>query len=429
MGRGFAMAPIQVNVTHGVSIIVNTRREATVIMVDAQTMFTFDAAGRLVGAFAAGRTLRRSLANDILEKQPGSQPGLANRQRRQLTRTEVQEVEDRAYATAAAVAAGLAQEAVHSPDRDAARAALARITDYSFARLEAERSVFQRTYKPITILPPDQYLALYLQATEGCSYDECTFCGFYRDRRFHMKSLAEFNSHMSEVRDFLGASLTLRRSIFLGDANALMIPQANLLPLFDAVQATFPIVPAGLTPSQRRTWQAEHPIHFQGIYSFVDAFSTRRKTAADFADLAARGLRRAYVGLETGDPALLRFLGKPNSPQQAADLVAHLKAGGVAAGIIVLIGAGGAEFAADHVRATAQLINALPLDQHDIIYFSDLLDYPGSSYTQLAHAAHLHSLDAAAHKAQMQGLRAAFTFPNPQHPPKISHYDIREFQY
>lgn len=423
------MAPIQVRIADDVSIMVNTRREATVIMLDAQTIFTFDAAGRLVGGFEGGRTLRRSLTNDILEKQPGVQPGLANRQRRQLSRAEVQEVEDRAYTTAAVVAAGLAQEAVHSLDREAARTALARMADYSFARLEAERAEFGRIYKPITILPPDQYLALYLQATEGCSYDECAFCGFYRDRRFHVKSLEEFVNHMAEVRRFFGASLTLRRSIFLGDANALMIPQASLLPLMDAVQATFPIVPAGLTGAQRQAWQAGHPLYFQGIYSFVDAFTTRRKTAADFQALADRGLRRAYVGLETGDPALLRFLGKPNSPQQAADLIVHLKAGGVAVGIILLVGAGGAEFATAHVQATVELINTLPLDQHDIIYFSELLDYPGSTYTELATAAQIHSLSAHERQTQIQAMRAAFTFPNPQHLPKISHYDIREFLY
>lgn len=423
------MAPIQVNTAYGGPITVNARREATVIMVDAQTMFTFDAAGRLIGAFVAGRTLRRSLANDILEKQAGDRPGLTHRQRRLLTPAEVQAVEDRAYATAAAAAAALAQAPLRHAEQEPARAALECIGDYSFARLEAERAVYRRIYKPITILPPDQYLALYLQATEGCSYDECSFCGFYRDRRFHMKNLEEFVTHMAEVRAFFGASLTLRRSIFLGDANALMMPQANLLALLEAVQATFPIIPAGLTTAQRHAWQASHPIHFQGIYSFVDAFTTRRKTVADFHELALRGLRRAYVGLETGDPALLRFLGKPNSPQQAADLITQLKAGGVGVGIIILVGAGGAQFASDHVRATVQLINTLPLDQHDVIYFSELLDYPGSTYTQQATAAHIHPLDATERDTQQRALRAGFTFRDAHHTPKISYYDIREFLY
>lgn len=423
------MAPIQISLAGRAPITINTRREATVIMVDAQTMFTFDAAGRLVGAFDAGRTLRRSLANDILEKQAGEQWGLAARRRRLLAPAEVQAVEERAYAIAAAAAQGAAEQPVPRLAWEAVQAALATIGRYSYARLQAERTIYQRIYKPITILPPDQYLALYLQATEGCSYDACSFCGFYRDRRFHMKSLAEFSDHMAAVRTFLGASLTLRRSVFLGDANALIMPQANLLPLLEAVQASFPILPAGLTAPQRRAWQAEHAVSFQGIYSFIDAFSTRRKTAADYADMAARGLRRAYVGLETGDPALLHFLGKPNSPQQAADLVCSLKAGGVAAGIILLIGAGGSEFAADHVQATVQLINTLPLDQHDVIYFSELLDYPGSTYTEQAQAAQISPLDAPARKAQIQKMRAGFLFQDPQHAPKISYYDIREFLY
>ncbi|MBK6429467.1 hypothetical protein [Candidatus Amarolinea dominans] len=54
---------------------------------------------------------------------------------------------------------------------------------------------------------------------------------------------------MDAVRAFFGEALTLRRSIFLGDANALMIPQAALLPLLDAVNTEFVIAPPGLTGS------------------------------------------------------------------------------------------------------------------------------------------------------------------------------------
>jgi len=38
--------------------------------------------------------------------------------------------------------------------------------------------------KPVGILPPDQYMAVVLQAAEGCAFNTCTFCDFYRDRSF-----------------------------------------------------------------------------------------------------------------------------------------------------------------------------------------------------------------------------------------------------
>ena len=58
----------------------------------------------------------------------------------------------------------------------------ARYFDYA-----TDISRFHQIYKPISILPPDQYQALVLQATEGCSFNTCTFCALYRDRRFHIK--------------------------------------------------------------------------------------------------------------------------------------------------------------------------------------------------------------------------------------------------
>ncbi|MBK6429466.1 hypothetical protein [Candidatus Amarolinea dominans] len=153
----------------GQTTIINQRPESTTIMLDAQTMFTFDAAGRLHGAFVQGSTFRRSLANAILEKRPGPPAGLSSRQRRFLTPAEVQALEQRAYDTAAEVLAHIQDQGDASAGQAPAAilAALARVASCNYDKLEDEREVYERLYKPVTILPPDQYLALYLQATEG----------------------------------------------------------------------------------------------------------------------------------------------------------------------------------------------------------------------------------------------------------------------
>ncbi|MEW5718087.1 MAG: radical SAM protein, partial [Chloroflexota bacterium] len=283
-----------------------------------------------------------------------------------------------------------------------------------------------------------QYLALVLQATEGCSYNQCAFCGFYRDRKFHVKSVGEFQKHIRDVRAFFGGGICLRKSIFLADANALIIPQAQLLPLFDAINAEFAIPP--LHPERNgaqskgagdalKEWKAQHPIYFDGVYSFIDAFSTRRKIARDFAELGARGLRRVYVGLESGDKELLTFLGKPSSPEDVARLVADVKAGGVAVGIIILVGAGGDKYAAQHVRRTVAVVNALPLDQNDLIYFSELVDHPRAEHSALLHDANIRPLTIGEIEHQMTLMRAGFQFHDFDRAPKVSYYDIREFIY
>ena len=163
-------------------------------------------------------------------------------------------------------------------------------------QLAADGERFQSLYKPVSILPPDQYLALVLQATEGCSWNRCTFCGLYRDRTFRIHSPESFRAHCAGVRDFYGEGLSLRRGIFLADANALVMPQARLRQIFEIAQEIFAL-PEGPRP----------------VYSFVSAFDVARKSPEEWADLHALGLTRAYIGLETGDDDLLRFLNKPGS--------------------------------------------------------------------------------------------------------------------
>jgi radical SAM superfamily enzyme YgiQ (UPF0313 family) len=419
----------------GRRLLINVRREATSILVDNSLALNFDREGRLTGAWIDGRNYRRSLDNRVIEKQEGPQPGLSYRVRRELPPEEARAFLTRVYGMIADYRELLRDPATRptqpaTPDDcAAAREALDRIVDCGVERLERDREIFNLIYKPINILPPDQYLALVLQATEGCSYNRCTFCGFYRDRTFRIKRIDEFKQHIRDVRSFFGGALSYRKSIFLADANALIIPQNQLLPIFDAINAEFALHPRELDHAALKVWEAQHPIHFDGIYSFIDAFTTRRKTAREFAELAERGLRRVYIGLESGDAELLKFLGKPNTPDDVLQLACHVKAGGVALGLVILAGAGGERYAAQHVKHTAELINAMPLDSNDLVYFSELVDYPGSEYSARARGAGIRPLSIEEIEHQMAQMRAGFQFMHREHSPKISYYDIREFIY
>ncbi|MBI5305938.1 MAG: radical SAM protein [Chloroflexi bacterium] len=419
----------------GQRLIVNARREAITLMVNDDLTLTYDHEGRLVGAWMDGRNYRRSLDNRVIEKQEGPQPGLSYRVRRELPEADARELLTRVYALTEQYRGWLADPASRvtnnsSPtDGALARDALDRIIANGTARLERDRDIFHVIYKPITILPPDQYLALVLQATEGCSYNHCAFCSFYRDRKFRVKTLAEFKHHVRDVRAFFGGALSLRKTIFLADANALIIPREQLVPIFDSINADFEIHPRGLDYEALKAWEVERPIHFEGIYSFIDAFTTRRKTAREYTELAERGLRRVYIGMETGDEDLLRFLGKPNSPYEVVQLAHHLKAGGVAVSVIILVGAGGDKYADQHVQHTIDLVNAMPLDASDLIYFSELVDYPDSVYSALARAENIRPLTVHEIAQQMAQMRAGFRFRNLDRAPKISFYDIREFIY
>jgi radical SAM superfamily enzyme YgiQ (UPF0313 family) len=273
---------------------------------------------------------------------------------------------------------------------------------------------------PVSILPPDRYMALVLQATEGCSHNRCTFCGFYRDRLFHVKTEAEFRAHIEAVKSYFGQGLSLRKSIFLADANALVIPQDRLVRLFDIINEAFTVVPAD-RPYER-------PV-LRGIYSFIDAFTTRRKTQRDFEELRARNLHRIYVGLESGCDALLRFVNKPGLSTDALDLVATLKEARLQVGVIVLVGLGGDFFAEAHVRETIRAVNAMHLGAGDLVYLSIFQEQLGTEYGARAVEAGIRSLTRLELHEQMQALRAGFDFGGAARPPQVAVYDIREFIY
>ena len=98
-------------------------------------------------------------------------------------------------------------------------------------------------------------------------------------------------------------------------------------------------------------------------------------------------------------------------------------------GILVLVGAGGTKFEHAHIQHTTELVNALPLDEHDLIYLSELTDFPNSTYSQLAADAGIQPMNAAQIEKQLRVLRDAFLFRDAAHAPRVSFYDIREFVY
>jgi radical SAM superfamily enzyme YgiQ (UPF0313 family) len=262
---------------------------------------------------------------------------------------------------------------------------------------------------PVGILPPDQYLSLVVRVTEGCSWNACGFCTLYRDVPFRFKQQDELVAHIAALRAFFGESIALRRSVFLGDANALCLDDERLLPLLREVAAAFPAAP---------------------LFSFVDAWTGRRRAPAAWRELRGLGLRRVYVGLETGDPDLHSWLGKPGAPDAPLDLVASLHGAGIAVGVIVLMGAGGERFAAGHVSRTAELLSALRLRGDDLLYFSEYVPEASRDYPLPAgDAPELRPLAPERCAEVRRAILAAYRPADDARPPRSASYDLREFVY
>lgn len=201
--------------------------------------------------------------------------------------------------------------------------------------------------------PPSEADSYILQATIGCSWNNCTYCDMYRDKPvYRERPLAELLEDVERARQRFGP---LVQKVFLADGDALGMPMDTWEPLLAALRRAFP--------------------RLRRISTYATAQNLLEKGPQDLRRLRERGLGLAYIGPESGDEATLRALAKGPRPvgedglplpREAPYLVqAHVEAARVAraAGLplsaIFLLGAGGVQRSAEHARASAELVTAM----------------------------------------------------------------------
>ena len=374
--------------------IFSAKARSTAVSPDRGSVFAFDLEGRPLSWYQQGRVFKRSLASEVFARERVAG-------RRRYWRLSEAEATDQF----ARMSRTLADAPVDASDTNLV-ARLDRIRSWTPERLLTERARFDAAYRPITILPPDQYLSIVLQASFGCSWNRCTFCNFYQDRPFSVRETDRFKEHCEHVRELIGQGASLRKRIFLADGNALTLSNRRLLPLAEVARTAFP---------------------GRGLYGFVDVFTGERKSVNEWEELRRAGLRRLYVGVETGDDGLLGWLNKPGSSKDALDFVERLKAAGLGVSVIFMVGIGGPQFASEHVRQTLALVEKLALDEKDVVYLSPFQSPDRSAYAERAERDGVGTLDEAATEAQYADLRDGIRLVLPRN--RVVRYDIREFIY
>ncbi len=353
------------------------RPEATVLSLGNRVL-SFDREGRPYHYFRQGLTYKRALDGTLhLRYREGE------RRRRRLVEAEALEVYREILDIAEA----------HLKD-SGRREEVLRWTPEALS----DPTPYRRAYTwPVSILPPDAYLSVVLQATTGCTWNRCAFCSFYQDRPFQKRSPGAFREHVERVLELLGRGRLLRRGVFLGDGNALALGEP-LLPLLEEVRQTFPGEP---------------------ILGFLDLFTGLKKKVSWWLRLWELGLRRVYIGLETGHAPLLALLNKPGHPREVLSLVRSLKEAGLSLGVILMVGAGGVAYAEAHRRESLALMAELPLGKEDVVYLSPFQVEPRTPYAALG----LEPL------SQVEEELAAWASALRRMRLRVARYDIREFLY
>ena len=273
---------------------------------------------------------------------------------------------------------------------------------------EQDAAKFCELMPKIPILPPDAYRAFYVRVQEGCPWNRCAFCNFYKDEQYRVIPLPELKQQLVKLRSYWGGAIRSRHGLFLGDANAVAIPAAALLERLDLIHALLP-----------------EPELIE-IHSFVDFFSGVIRTEDNWRALRAKGLRRVSLGVESGDAEIMNLVEKPANAAEIHELVRAAGNAGISLNLIFLVGIGGRDLRSSHLEKSLELIKSLGLKPTDRIYISPLVIDSMQPYAAIERRENWESLSAPELRNEISTWQMRL---KPLTPAQVSPYHIQQFIY
>jgi radical SAM superfamily enzyme YgiQ (UPF0313 family) len=193
-------------------------------------------------------------------------------------------------------------------------------------------------YEGMIFRPPSEADSLILQVTVGCSYNRCTFCGAYQGKSFRIKRFEEIQEDIDEASSYRSQI----QRVFLADGNALAMPQRELQRILEYVQL--------------RLSQVERV----GIYA--NAKDILRKDVEELKALKNLGLGIVYLGLESGNPEILKRIKKNATVDQLIRAGGRVKKSGILLSVTVILGIGGVEKSQAHAADTGKVLSEMDPD-------------------------------------------------------------------
>ena len=229
------------------------------------------------------------------------------------------------------------------------------------------------------IRPPSEAGSLLIRITRNCPWNRCTFCPVYKRRDFSLRPVAHVledidrvHRYVQEIRECaatngriypadidrfrsldgqsdqaaLNAALNWAnngmQSIFLQDANSLIIKPEQLITILGHLQHCFP-------------WARR-------ITSYARSHTVARISDDNLQRMAAAGLSRIHIGMETGSDKVLARIKK------GVDKKTHIKAGqkikraGMELSEYIMPGLGGKDLSTEHALESADALNQINPD-------------------------------------------------------------------
>lgn len=243
-------------------------------------------------------------------------------------------------------------------------------------------SALTQTYEGLEqgpIRPPSEAASLLLRVTRNCPWNKCAFCPVYKGTRFSRRPLEHVLADIDAVANYVyllmgrkqEAEELLRKrqehfphlpaedalashvawhwyqngmeSVFLQDANSLVIRPADMVAILEHLRSRFPWI------KRITTYARSHTL-------------ATHLSDEDMAALAKAGLNRIHVGFESGSDKVLEMVQKGATKGLHAEAGRRVMRAGIELSAYYMPGLGGEELWEEHARETADLMNQVNPD-------------------------------------------------------------------
>jgi len=183
--------------------------------------------------------------------------------------------------------------------------------------------------------PPSEARALILQVTNGCSWNNCTFCEMYTQDQKKFRATSE-EQVTQDIIKAANSGIPFEK-VFLADGDAMVLSTRRLEAILNLIKLKIPTV--------------------KRVSSYCLPRNIKKKSVEDLALLNKLGLDILYVGCESGDNEVLKAVSKGETYQSQKDALLKIKQAGIKSSVMILNGLGGPKYSEQHALNSARLMN------------------------------------------------------------------------
>lgn len=210
--------------------------------------------------------------------------------------------------------------------------------------------------RPEIVRPPSEWRSYFLPLTSGCSNNTCTFCNRWGEK-LQMRDLEEVKREIDAVALYMKSGVAVAgmpmviyaiarqwdgKGLFLLDCDALVYPFQKLKEAIEYINDKLPFI--------------------ERVGAYATAQDVLRRSVDELKELKKLKLGILYIGLESGDDEVLKYVCKNVTAQEVVAAVKKVKEAGILSSVTVILGLGGRKGSERHALATAKVLSEMDPD-------------------------------------------------------------------